>query len=285
MRKLHHEPTEVVYHYDGTLEGLFSAVLIAYERHEMPVALNVAAGAQGNLLAMPLEIATDEQKALRVREGICRRLTAEEYERIRIASLSDDPDKATAIFRYIVLAMQRGPGIWNDLADPIVRDFETLWRGVYNERHRILQFARFSCMEGGAYYARVNPKANVVPVVMDHFAQRFNIQPFIVHDEVHGLVGVWNRSSWGLVSTDNFTVPPATREDGEYQHMWHVFYDSVCNQRRYNPRLRMQFMPQRFWRNMTEMQPELDRTRTTGGTDGPRGLDRFPGQALPPELR
>lgn len=286
-------PVEVVYRYDGTLEGLFSAVLTAYERHEMPVALQVTAGAQGNLLATPLEVSTDEQRASRVRDGICRRLGVDEYERIRMASLSDRPDKATLIFRYIVVAMRRGPGVWNDLADHDIQGFEALWRDVYNERHRILQFARFSCMEGGVYYARVNPKANVVPVVMDHFAQRFNIQPFIVHDEMHGLAGVWNRASWGLVSTDTFTPPPATREDSEYQHMWRVFYDSICNQRRYNPRLRMQFMPQRLWRNMTEMQPEFETVgtdkvgsgKTRSGTGGPEALDRHPDRALPPKPR
>jgi len=256
LARQHLEPRPIVYAFDGTLEGLLTAVFMAYRGHTAPEALRAQTNLQESLLAQTEMVAADEGLAVRVRDGICRRLGPREFERVRIASLSDDPAAPTTIFRYIVMGMDRGPGVWNDLSDPTIQAFERLWQSVYDERHRILQFARFSLMEGGVYYSRVNPKANVVPVVMDHFCARFNVQPFVIYDEVHGIAGVWDRASWGLVRTDDLTVPPTAAGEEDCRHLWKTFYDHICNERRYNPRLRTQFMPQRLWRNITEMQPE-----------------------------
>lgn len=291
-------PTPVIYLFDGTLEGLFSAIFAAYARHELPEAVQPENGFQGNLLASTLTVPTSMEYALRVRDGICRKLSSPEYERIRMASLSDEADRGGIILRYVVCGMQRGPGIWNDLSNPDVQAFERLWQGVYNERHRILQFARFSLMEGGVYFAQVNPKANVVPVVMDHFAGRMNVQPFVIYDEVHHVAGIWDRTSWSLVATDELTVPPPTCEDADYTRLWRTFYEHICNQQRYNPRLRAQSMPQRLWKNITEMQPNMDvahpgrrldgqHGKTENGhltedTDGPQGLSPGQDRDLPP---
>ena len=61
------------------------------------------------------------------------------------------------------------------------------------------QFVRFQHLAGeGAdvWFARVNPKASVVPLIMDHFVERLGVQPFIIYDEVHHLAGVYDGGDW-----------------------------------------------------------------------------------------
>ena len=41
------------------------------------------------------------------------------------------------------------------------------------------------------------------------------------------------------------------------QQAWKRFYDTGAVEARYNPELRRQFMPKRFWKNITEMQEDL----------------------------
>ncbi len=37
---------------------------------------------------------------------------------------------------------------------------------------------------------------------MNHFAARFNIQPFIIYDENHHVAGVYDGEDWSLVADD-----------------------------------------------------------------------------------
>ena len=79
------------------------------------------------------------------------------------------------------------------------------------------QFVRFSHLENGVWFARVNPNANVVPLIMGYFAARLNDQPFIIYDEAHHLAGVYDGRSWQLVAGDAVSVPPATDHDRQMQ--------------------------------------------------------------------
>ena len=109
------------------------------------------------------------------------------------------------------------------------------------------------------WFARVNPNANVVPLIMGYFAARLNDQPFIIYDEAHHLAGVYDGRSWQLVAGDAVSVPPATDHDRQMQEAWKRFYDALAVDARYNPELRRHFMPVRLWRNLTELEPRAAR--------------------------
>ncbi len=254
---------DVVYTYDGSLEGFFSAVFTSYQRGEHPANIATLDNLQFDLFRPTVSIPSDDALAWRVREGICNKLGTDEYERIRTAFLSDDPARGGVIFRYIHYAMAFGKYAHCNLTRKDVAEFEDVWKDVYTERHRILQFLRFSRMQNGVFFAKINPKAKVVPLIMEHFSQRFNTQPFLIYDEVHRIAGAYDTLEWKLVQADDFTIPPYAPEEAAYQDLWKTFYDAICNDERYNPRLRMQFMPKRLWANICEMNPltKLDTQR------------------------
>lgn len=247
--------TEAVYTFDGSLEGLLSVVFSAYAEHVMPRDISCRQSAQGDLLCETRDVEVDLAHARRVRSAIRSRFSDDTYEHIEIAFLSDEPSRHMIIYRYIRHLFDASSPGRGDLCDDDIAAFERLWKSVYNERHRILQFLRFSRMEGDVYFARVAPKANVVPLVMEHFSARFNTQPFLIYDERHHVAGVYDLSSWYLVSTDRITVPECVPDEPAYRRLWKTFYDHICNERRYNPRLRAQLVPKRLWGNMTEMDP------------------------------
>jgi len=116
-----------------------------------------------------------------------------------------------------------------------------------------MQFARFARMDNGVYYAKVNPKHNVLPLIMDHFAKRFNVQPFVIYDEVAEVVGLYDMKQWRLQYVEDFQPPDCADDDRRYQKLWKAFYDSVAIEERVNHKQRRNFMPMRFWSNLTEM--------------------------------
>ncbi|MCD8316626.1 MAG: DUF4130 domain-containing protein, partial [Eggerthellaceae bacterium] len=51
-------------------------------------------------------------------------------------------------------------------------------------------------------------------------------------------------------------LPAADAGELEMENAWRRFYNTIAIDDRYNPELRRQHMPCRFWKDLTEMQPE-----------------------------
>lgn len=242
----------MVFQYDDTFEGLMTAVFEAYVRKPAPSAI-VGRQHQRILGAYYETIPTDGQKAGRVVEGVRQRVGADAYERIWTGFLSCDPEKGTVIYRYIRLAMKLGAAVRRHITDERVIAMEKLASLVSKESYQLIEFVRFSRMEGGVYYAKIAPENDVVSLMMPFFAERFNTQPFLIHDTNNRIAGVYDTRDWVLVSAEDLQLPDYASDEKEYRRLWKRFYDTVAIRERINPKLRRQHMPRRFWRNMTEM--------------------------------
>ena len=240
--------------YDGTFEGLLCATFETYKRKLVPSEVATENDLQLRLGQDPIVIPTSPSIANRVRLGICRDCGGSTFDAIRVAFLSDEPNKGSIICTFIRYAMAEKGNVLEQLAHPCVEPLVKLHRFVENERHYMMQFLRFREMQGGVWFATCNPKANVVPILMDWFAARFNTQPFIIFDENHGLAGVAQKGAWTLVKSDKLTLPEETADEALMADAWKRFYDAVAINDRYNPELRRAFMPKRLWKNITEMQ-------------------------------
>lgn len=243
---------DVVFQYDDSFEGLLTTVFESYTRKTPPTA--VVGMQHQQLLGMKYEaIPTDDAKAERVIAGIERVIGGDAYERIWTGFLSGNPDKGNIIHQYLRLGMKLGPAVRRHITDERVIAMDKLASLVGRESSQLIEFVRFSKMEGNVYYARITPENQVLPLMMPHFADRFNIQPFIIHDAVRQLAGVYNTKEWFIVSTEDMQIPALSTDEINYRRLWKGFYDAVAIRERINPALRRQHMPKRFWRNITEM--------------------------------
>lgn len=284
----------LAYVYDGTLEGLLTAIFCAYESHEDPddvLPQGCIAPRLGQRVAL---IGTDAAKAQRVADGLRRRCGRRAFDAVRKASLSEEPDAGTAAYRFVRYAIDEqkrrdcphcrkratcpavdGTGrcprlagrAISDITHPAVAPMHRILRSMRNECEHLRQFARFEHLrdpDTGAeiWYARCSPKSSCVPLVMDHFVERFSVQPFILFDEAHAIAGVYDGGDWYLVRTDEvplLDLPGPAAEEGLMQDAWRRFYRAVSVEARYHPELRRQFMPKRFWKDLTELQPLASR--------------------------
>lgn len=248
------------YVHNGSLEGLLSAVFLAFERHELPVDIVSEKRYQPRLGQESITIETDSERALRVRRGVEKRAGCTTFRAIVAASLCDDYDTGIAILRFIMYVMlspqlDRKKGVLSDLANEAVARLTELQRRAANEAEKMRQFVRFSHLENGIWFARINPNVSVIPLIMGHFASRLNDQPFIIYDEVHELSGIYDGDSWQMVLGPVQDVANPMQHDRYMEEAWRSFYDSLCVDARYNPELRRNFMPVRYWKNLPEMKP------------------------------
>lgn len=252
--------SNIAYIYDGSTEGLLSAVFLAYANHENPQDIIREGAFQLRLDQSVVHIETNAQHAERVRKGVIRKSNQKAWEIILDASLSDEPQAGTAIYRLIRLIMSRpveqNACIRNELTDPIVGPILKLHHAVRNERHFMQELLRFEHFDNDLWFAKCNPNANVVPLLMDWFSARFNTQQFVIYDEVHHIAGIYDGEGWVLAETSELDLPAHSSDETVMQSAWKRFYDAVSIPARYHPELRRQHMPKRFWKNILEVRDE-----------------------------
>ena len=251
------ERTDVAYIYDETFDGLLTAVFEAYARRPAPVAIVGCDSCQQQMGVSYTEIATDEEKARRVIAGVQRRLGESGYEKIWTAFLSENVNRGDIIYRYIQFGIEVGTLIHRKITDQRVIDIDKLCALVTRQAGLLIEFVRFSRLEGGIYYGEISPDYAILPLIMPHFASRFHVQPFLIHDKTHGQTGVYDRRDWYITDESPENLPAYAADEVQWRRLWKTFYDTVAIKERINPALRRQHMPKKYWKHMIELQPEL----------------------------
>lgn len=246
----------LIYIYDGTFEGFLTAVFCAYDRHENPDNITLEDNLQSAFLQKCFYVAADGTKARRVTAGISNKIGPDAFWKVYLAYLYGDAEKIA--FEYIKLGLALGPKVELHLTNEWVKKLNDVSGRAGKEGYLLKEFIRFSIMDNGAFYAKITPKANVLPIVTPHFVDRFQTVPFVIHDTGRKLASFYDTKEWYIVSAENLRVPDCSKDEKEYQRLWRAFYDTVAIKQRYNPRCRMNHMPKKFWRNMVEMQENLE---------------------------
>lgn len=283
---------EIAYIYDGTTEGLFSAIFESYAKRETPSDIFPEGAMQARLGQYAKRVETNIDHAIRVKDGIREKLGNRALRFVSKASLSSDTQAPFATYRFISHAFEQlknkdcsacrrrsgckskqerfycpkvKAGCLDDITHPNVEMLFKVNRSFNNECEKIRQFARFEYVEfdGSAFYfAKINPKDSVIPFVMEHFVERFNIQPFIIYDEIHKLSGIYDIKGWYLSKGFDENLirlfQSNNKQEIGIQDAWRRFYRVLSIDERYNPELRRQMMPMRFWKNICELKDDRE---------------------------
>ena len=215
------------------------------------------------------QVTTDEEKAQRVWTGLEKKLEREALKLISVSWLSELPELSTPLFHYIYKVFQQGD-ISRNFADPDVLSVTNIARKVLHEQLRMKQFIRFQKAKDGTYLAVVSPDHNVLPIITDHFSDRFNDQPWLIYD-AHRHYGFYydGHAAPIRITFENEFAVPFSLENGKLnedilssddqllQDLWRTYFKAICIKERMNPRKQLKDMPRRYWKYMTEKQLSL----------------------------
>ena len=260
----------IAYTFDGTLDGLLTAVFEAFALHEQPEQL-LSAGDQIPLFCdRNYQVITNEEKAGRVWKGLERRLPKEVVRMLYVSWLSELPELNNALFHYICKVFRQPEGttgIERNFADPDVLAVTNIARKVLHEQLRMKQFVRFQKAKDGTYLAIIAPDHNVLPLITDHFRDRFNDQPWLIYDAKrhYGYYyegsGVPARITFADESAITFSLSDGrldddviSSDDHLMQELWRTYFKAICIRERMNPRKQLNDMPRRYWKYLTEKQ-------------------------------
>ena len=256
-----------VYTFDNTLDGLLTAVFDSFALHQQHVTL-LAKGEQLPLFAnKPYVVMTDSEKAERVWKGLEKHLSKDGLHMITISWLSEERALNQPLFNFIckVFRLPVCSGIERNASDADVLEVRNTCRRVLHEQLRMKQFIRFQKAKDGTYLAVVSPDHNVLPLITDHFQDRFNDQPWLIYDAKrhYGYYYDGTAAPIHITFKDESAVPfdlsngklndeVLSDNDQLFQQLWRTYFKAICIKERMNPRKQLSDMPRRYWKYMTE---------------------------------
>lgn len=245
----------LIYLYDGTLDGLLTAVFESYYGpRKNPDRIDTPDHRQVGLTEEAVWIETDPGKAGRVMDGIRNRLSSETQEAVMRAWMTEGPEVGTVIHTFLRHAFKAGPRALHHEQNEAVSPLLKLSRATMRESHRMLGLARFMELESGIWYSRITPDYNILPLLAAHFAQRLGDQSWVIHDARRGLAAVYDRERWQIAEAP---MPPALRlhpNEAAMQRYWQEYFRRIAIAERKNPRLQQQMMPKKYWKHLPEKQ-------------------------------
>lgn len=252
----------LVYTFDHTLDGLLTAVFDSYALHQQP---EILVGEGGTLPLFCEEVhtvATAIDKAQRVWTGLEKLLPREAMRLIMVSWQSELDQLNTPLFHYIYKVFQQKRDISRNFSDSDVLTVTNIARKVAHEQLRMKQFMRFQKAKDGTYLGVVAPDHNVLPLIVDHFQDRFQDQSWLIYD-ARRHYGYYNGVR---VTFEDETKVPFSLDDGRlsddvlsendklFQDLWRTYFKAICIRERMNPRKQLNDMPRRYWKYMTEKQ-------------------------------
>lgn len=255
-----------IYLYDGSFEGLLSAVFDAYTRKVFPDILHTEQSLPPLLAADLHTVRTSPEKSGRVHAGLVKKLSHNTLNGLMYAWLSEELGIDTALFRHMRKVFDSPTSMEGKLTDPDVAAVLHAARLTNRELHSMLGFARFQKTAQGVYFAGIAPRHNVLLLMLPHFSERFADQQWILYDTRRNYGIFFENGRFQEVFLDEVAadrdfsrtgrLPEELLAENEllFQKLWQAYFDSTAVRERDNPRLHTRCLPRRYWTHLTEKQ-------------------------------
>ena len=205
-------------------------------------------------------LSSDPQRAAEVAAGLERKLGKSFLQRLLWAFFSDFEGIEQDLIEMTRHCLLQNQDYWQQLTEPLVRRVDAAALKTSRERHKLLGLLRFSRLEDDSFVAFATPKANIIPLLGAHFYKRLGDQKWVIVDRKRKTAVYRTESGWELASqvemADQHGFHP---DEQEVVKLWKNFYREISNPDRFNPKLRQNFMPKRYWHDLVELQPDYPR--------------------------
>jgi len=245
--------------YDGTFEGLLTAVFEIYERKLYPVKLLKGEWRNSALFEDVIPIVTDKARASRVLKGLRKKLSAAGVQRLYISHMAEIAGEDCNVLGFIRYVFDSEQNIEEDYGNRYVMRLSEILKMVRREKHRMEAFVRFQKLNDGTFYAAIEPDFNVLPLLIKHFKNRYADQKWMIYDIKRGYGVYYDLHDTQFIEMDFDelnnpvnVIAVYSEDEGVYQNLWKNYFNSVNIASRKNTRLHVRHIPKRYWRHLTE---------------------------------
>ncbi|WP_213523965.1 TIGR03915 family putative DNA repair protein [Nonlabens sp.] len=271
--------------YDGSLNGLMTAIFTIYDRKiKLPI-IALDSREQNHLFEGTELVITDPDKAQRVWKRFNSLCEHQNAHQVYCAFLSEIIGIENTIYEYLKMTFtaQKAPG--GDSANSTVLKITQAAKMVHHEKHRMEGLVRFHLMDEETYYAHIEPDFNILPLLVSHFKNQYTDQKWIIYDlkrnfgisydletvqevqidfkKARGQGGVLptrvSENSSDVASSGGFHNSTGLRINSNeinYKDLWNQYFNSAYVKSRKSLKLHLEYVPKRSWRYLSEKYKE-----------------------------
>lgn len=236
--------------YDGSFETFLTVVHEVYYKKIKPT-LILKKSPDTLIYDTIYEVRYDEAKSLAVFEALQKKFTKENFERILHIFMCDEVDFESDLLHYIMIGFKSQKELGNITILSVFR-LHALQKELFHIYHKMSGFLRFSELEKGVLYAKVETKYSVLYFLGKHFSKRLNNQNYIIHDVKRALAFIHTDEFKGMQKVAEFQTPCHSKEEQKFSNLWRTFFQSTAIKNRENKKLQKQTLPLLYRAYMTE---------------------------------
>ncbi|MBO4292478.1 MAG: TIGR03915 family putative DNA repair protein [Lachnospiraceae bacterium] len=245
----------IIYRCEDSLEGIMTGIYRVYEDKTPVENAALSLDEEQMLFSEERYVEPDAGRARKTASYLQQKFGEDDYATICHALASDRKDKAQAVFRTVASGIEKktDPGrLFDNLADEYVNAAFRLARATIRELDHLLGFTRFRELNNGILYAQIEPSADLLVPLMEHFCGRLGPERFLIYDIKRKKAGIHiGGSDWYLRQGEIFSVEPSA-EEYEYSELFRCFCRKISIEERKNLNLQRSMLPLHFRTFMTE---------------------------------
>lgn len=247
--------------YDGSFEGLLTAIFEVHEYKFRDAEIVAEGFPDENLFAEKHQVFTDVAKAKRIEKFVEKYSGSEGVRNLLRVFLSENENRERLIFFSVNYLIQEKVDIFDNYANEKIVEISKIVKSVGRETHRMKAFVRFIKLADDSYFAHIEPDFNVLPLIINHFKNRYTDQRWMIYDlrRNYGIYYDLNNVEFFFPTSEmreRLLKPSEFLHDEElqFENLWRNYFRSTNIRERKNPKLHLQHLPKRYWKYLTEKQ-------------------------------
>lgn len=194
-----------------------------------------------------VHVEADEEKARKVTNSIRKKISDDAYISVYYAALSSEEDSLDTIYRFLNLGFKAGRYITHMLTNPIVMRMMEIRRKIGNESHSFIEFARFNSLDGKILVSHIEPKNNIISLMVNHFEDRMPSENFMIIDDTRALAVIHPKNENSYVrylEPKELNALKKTEENRDcFEDMWVDFFHTIAIKERENYKCQRNHIP------------------------------------------
>ena len=195
------EREDIIYVYDGSFNGLLTAVFESLKNKEIPAQI-VAEDEFVPTFYLAHRVVTEDKLAARVKREIKQTAGIRAYNAVKLGYLTGLNNREAIINEFIHMALHYGEGVTRMLADESVN---RLFKAVIALKQECNKYLKLAMLEAADdfYTAVIEPKNNILPIITTYFCEKLNASSFLIFDKSHCKAAVFYKQRKYFIELDN----------------------------------------------------------------------------------
>lgn len=243
--------------YDSSFDGFLSVVFEIYrQRLDVAEILPDRIPAQPmDMFTQPFRVETSEESARRLKRAITNAAGADILNLLDIVFRSEEPGVEMMIYAYLrKLFSGVDPNYGKNPTSAEMLPLYMIAQSVRREAGDMRGMVRFAKTSDGTYFAEIEPKYDILSLLVWHFKGRFANERWAIYDSKRKYGVYYDGHSASEVYIPNLEAITADTPPDTITQLWKDYYDAISIKERENPRLLRRCLPVHYWKHLPERQ-------------------------------